>query len=198
MSLELKPSYQLQLLIEDAAKTLSNFADKWTQVKQIGNNEGFTDKDLQDMIRPYLKQHQLNKDQIYYLFNSEKQKERVSNNRNVTMNVDKKDIEELDTKPIGQKINQAVDVVDKNLELEQTNQRLRKELADQKEALAKTSVFTADKEETNFNKLFDMLPRDDKTTFKNKEAGLTVFTNLFLALRSEGVKQLQWWVRVIK
>ena len=58
-----------------------------------GHDEGFTERELQDILRPLLKP-QLNKDQMYYLFHREEQIERVKSqsHRKFTTDDAKKDI----------------------------------------------------------------------------------------------------------
>src|SRR6185503_13227170 len=202
-TLELKkPSYELQLLIEDASKSLVSFAEKWSQVKQIGNNEGFTDKQLQDMIRPYLKHLGQTKDQIYYLFNAEKEKERAKETYRNLPKVNHKDVMEEypsvsvqpDDKPIGEKLNEAVDVVEENRALRTTVQQLR-------EVIAKKAVESGDTVETNFERLFEMLPNDDVDTFKNKTGTLMLMERVLVNFRyQDPAKRLKYqlWIRRIK
>ena len=73
-----QPSPELLSLIKAAAQSLLGFGELWNSIKMKGRDEGFTERELQDILRPLLKP-QLNKDQIYYLFNAEQKKEQTAN-----------------------------------------------------------------------------------------------------------------------
>jgi hemolysin activation/secretion protein len=62
-----KPSRELVSVIRQSAKALVNFAELWKKVQDKGYAEGFDEKELQEMVRPYLKQR-LTTAQIKYLF----------------------------------------------------------------------------------------------------------------------------------
>ena len=62
-----KPSKELVLLIRQSTKTLVKFGELWKQVQDRGYAEGFEEKELQEMVRPYLKQR-LTTGQIKTLF----------------------------------------------------------------------------------------------------------------------------------
>jgi hypothetical protein len=64
------PSKELLLLIRRSIKVLVKFAELWKKVQEKGYTEGFDDKELQDLARPYLKQ-KLTTQQIKHLFDSE-------------------------------------------------------------------------------------------------------------------------------
>ncbi len=62
-----KPSKELVSLVRESAKALVKFAELWKKVQDKGYAEGFDEKELQEMVRPYLKQR-LTTAQIKYLF----------------------------------------------------------------------------------------------------------------------------------
>lgn len=62
-----KPSKELVSLVRQSAKALVKFAELWKKVQDKGYAEGFDEKELQEMVRPYLKQR-LTTAQIKYLF----------------------------------------------------------------------------------------------------------------------------------
>ena len=62
-----KPSKELVSLIRQSVKALVKFAELWKKVQDKGYAEGFDEKELQEMVRPYLKQR-LTTGQIKYLF----------------------------------------------------------------------------------------------------------------------------------
>jgi hypothetical protein len=70
-----KPSKELVLLLRQSAKALVKFAEVWKKVQEKGYEEGFDEKELREMVRPYLKQR-LTTGQIKYLFDSEYYKEK--------------------------------------------------------------------------------------------------------------------------
>lgn len=51
-----KPSKELGSLIRQSTKALDKFAELWKKVQDRGYAEGFDEKELQEMVRPYLKQ----------------------------------------------------------------------------------------------------------------------------------------------
>ena len=101
--IEKQPSPELLSLIKAAAQSLLGFGELWNSIKMKGHDEGFTERELQDILRPLLKP-QLNKDQIYYLFHTEEKKiqnkEHYDNRINPT-NLPKKEPEQNkgDNKP---------------------------------------------------------------------------------------------------
>ena len=62
-----KPSKELVLLVRQSAKALVKFAEVWKKVQEKGYEEGFDEKELQEMVRPILKQR-LTTAQIKSLF----------------------------------------------------------------------------------------------------------------------------------
>ena len=74
-----QPSPELLSLIKAAAQSLLGFGELWGSIKAKGKDEGFNELDLQDMLRPLLRDRLgMNKDKIYYLFHKEEVKERNS------------------------------------------------------------------------------------------------------------------------
>lgn len=68
----------------------ADLSDKWEKIKSNGAKEGFTENQLMEMLRPFLKKCRLSKDQIYYFFHRKQQKERVRR-RKLTMKDNKND-----------------------------------------------------------------------------------------------------------
>jgi hypothetical protein len=66
-NLDKKPSKELVLLLRQSAKALVKFAEVWKKVQEKGYQEGFDEKELQEMVSLYLKQR-LTTAQIKYLF----------------------------------------------------------------------------------------------------------------------------------
>jgi hypothetical protein len=62
-----QPSKELLSLIRKSAKVLIDFAQVWKKVQERGYSEGFDEKELREMVRPYLKQ-KLTTAQIRHLF----------------------------------------------------------------------------------------------------------------------------------
>lgn len=71
-----EPSEGLLNMINQAAHNFVGFATVWSRVLEKGKQEGFTEKELQDLIRPLLKKS-LNRRQIYYAFNKESELENL-------------------------------------------------------------------------------------------------------------------------
>lgn len=78
-------SGQLILLFSMLAQVSANLYDLWEKIKLQGAKEGFVEKELADMARHYLKERQLSKDKIYYLFHRDEQKERVKRRKITTV-----------------------------------------------------------------------------------------------------------------
>src|SRR6185436_17670292 len=71
-----QPSPELLSLIKAAAQSLLGFGELWGTIKKKGADEGFAETDLQDMLRPLLRDRLgMNKDKIYYLFHKEEKAE---------------------------------------------------------------------------------------------------------------------------
>jgi hypothetical protein len=74
-----QPSSELLSLIKAAAQSLLGFGELWGSIKAKGKDEGFSELDLQDMLRPLLRDRLgMNKDKIYYLFHKEEVKARAT------------------------------------------------------------------------------------------------------------------------
>jgi hypothetical protein len=56
LSTDKKPSPELFSLIKAAATNLLGFGELWGSIKKKGHDEGFSEKELQDMLRPFLKE----------------------------------------------------------------------------------------------------------------------------------------------
>lgn len=70
------PSPELFSLIKAAATNLLGFGELWGSIKKKGHDEGFSEKELQDMLRPFLKE-KLDSKKVWYLFHKDEQIERV-------------------------------------------------------------------------------------------------------------------------
>jgi hypothetical protein len=67
-----QPSPELLSLIKAAAQSLLGFGELWGTIKKKGADEGFAELDLQDMLRPLLRDRLgMNMYIFYYLFNNE-------------------------------------------------------------------------------------------------------------------------------
>jgi hypothetical protein len=67
-----KPSKELNQLIRQSIKTLVKFPELWKKVQEKGYAEGFDEKELQDLVMPYLKQRSTT-EQIKHLFDNERE-----------------------------------------------------------------------------------------------------------------------------
>lgn len=95
-----QPSKELMEMISAAASSLMSFGELWGTIKHKGEDEGFQETDLQDMLRPLLKDRLgMNKDRIYYLFHQDKKKEQSKQtyHRNITKISPKKEPEQFDS-----------------------------------------------------------------------------------------------------
>lgn len=61
----------------ELVRLFHTFAERWNRIKLQGAKEGFTEFQLPQMVRPYLKERGLSRNQIYYLFHRDEKKERV-------------------------------------------------------------------------------------------------------------------------
>jgi len=104
-STDKKPSPELFEMIQAAASSLTGFAQLWESIRKKGTSEGFSDRELQGLLRPLLQNKLgMNKDQVYYLFHREEQIKRVQDNHNrkFTEIVEKKEPEQSDIEKIGE------------------------------------------------------------------------------------------------
>ena len=98
VSRDKSPSPELFEMIQAAASSLTGFAQLWDSIRKKGNSEGFTDTELEDLIKPLLKQQlNMSREQIWYMFNKEKKaitnKEAYDSRRINTQNNNNKDPE---------------------------------------------------------------------------------------------------------
>jgi len=103
-----KPSPELFSLIKAAATNLLGFGELWASIKKKGHDEGFSEKQLQDMLRPHLKE-KLDSKKVWYLFHKEEEHERNTQNYQSRTfkrtNDDKKEPEQspIPLEPVGEK-----------------------------------------------------------------------------------------------
>src|SRR5580765_7387023 len=87
VSRDLKPSPELFEMIQAAASSLTGFAQLWESIRKKGNSEGFTDEQLQWLLRPLLQDKLgMDRNKIYYLFHAEELKEK-QRQRNTPLNI---------------------------------------------------------------------------------------------------------------
>lgn len=96
-SRDLKPSPELFGMIQAAASSLTGFAQLWESIRKKGNSEGFSDLQLQWLLRPLLKDKLgMSKDKIYYLFHKEEKaeqnKQAYDNRVGLIRQIDKKNV----------------------------------------------------------------------------------------------------------
>ena len=221
VSRDLKPSPELLSLIKAAVSSLIAFGELWESIKHKGIDEGFREQDLQDMLRPLLRDKLgMSKDKIYYLFHKEEQKERVKtsqDNRKKTKFLDKKEPEQKDEeiKLVGsEELNQLAETIKKlprpTIDPEEPNedpqaleiQFLKEQNAELQEALKKTEQFRPatqlqekrDEYGTDENKVFDWLgKREDKVSrYWFPNYGVELFrTRILSDLNNRGVKMFK-------
>jgi hypothetical protein len=156
VSADKSPSPELFEMIQAAASSLTGFAQLWESIRKKGTHEGFTETELQDLIKPLLKQQlHMSKEQIWYMFNKEKKaltnKEAYQSRRINTPIVEKKDIEQPSNpveEPEQEEDNEPGELKEKGVfdpedtEEEPTELELAKiEIAQLKDALHKTQQF---------------------------------------------------------
>jgi len=71
------PSPDLLNSLKSLAIDCTNLDVKWEKIKLQGAEQGLTEHQLPQMVRPYLKERGLSRNQIYYMFHREGEKERV-------------------------------------------------------------------------------------------------------------------------
>jgi hypothetical protein len=132
-----KPSDKLVSLFELGATAFQSFAEVWTDIRQKGLQEGFTEKELEVMFIPYLKAKGLNRHKIRYLFHTEEMKDaskkQYEQMRNITQ-IDKLTFLGVDNEQelLTQKEQEIIQLKSRIAELE----RARELTADQKAQLA--------------------------------------------------------------
>lgn len=93
------PSENLLGLLKEFGEKLNNARDLWDRIRLEGANEGFDERQLAEMVRPYLKERGLTQQQIWYLFHRDEQRQRSQDQyKRLTTNIsgtdDKNDLEE--------------------------------------------------------------------------------------------------------
>ena len=100
VSTDKSPSPELLSLIKAAATNLLGFGELWGSIKKKGHDEGFTEKELQEMLRPFLKE-KLDSKKVWYLFHADEQKQRSHEQyqirTNISTNAAKKEPEQTST-----------------------------------------------------------------------------------------------------
>jgi hypothetical protein len=157
-SRDLKPSPELFEMIQAAASSLTGFAQLWESIRKKGNNEGFTDLQLQWLLRPLLKDKlKMSNDKIYYLFHREEKAEQNKKAYHERLGLirqidEKKELEESSTVPVTSAVSnkalepaQEINMKDPSIE-DQNEEPTELELAEIRiaqleDALRKTQMF---------------------------------------------------------
>jgi hypothetical protein len=92
------PSPELFSLIKAAATNLLGFGELWGSIKKKGHDEGFSEKELQDMLRPFLKE-KLDSKKVWYLFHADEQKQRSHNQYQSRTNISTNAVKNVLSKP---------------------------------------------------------------------------------------------------
>ena len=195
MSLELKPSQELISLVNNWADGYIRSIELPIKILEVGEKEGLSKQDIRKIVEDALVARGLSERRIREVLPPELKDSTKIHPRHLSAAVEEDyPTVEPDDKPIGQKLEEAVDVVEENRALRTQVQQLR-------EVIAKKAVETADTVETNFERLFEMLPNDDVDTFKNKTGTLMLMERVLVNFRyQDPAKRLkyQWWIRRIK
>lgn len=174
-----------------------NFVEVWDQIKRQGEQEGFKDKELQEMFRPYLVKDGLSTNQIRYLFNAEEYKDRSKeqHTRNKSANIPqidvKKDTEQKDIEKIGEirraeekrEVEEEPTPEELALITEQQTQTIQKKTSDV-QSLIENNILTEEN-------IFEWLAkRDNKVSnFYFGNCGIEFFTRqVFGNLKGSGIK----------
>jgi hypothetical protein len=210
LSQDKKPSPELFEMIQAAASSLTGFAQLWESIRKKGNAEGFNDTQLQDFIKPLLKEQlNMSKEQIWYMFNKEQKaitnKEAYQRRIN-TPNVGKKDTgnNSIPPKPKEEQPKPKTEIPPSPPEengLETENQFLKEQVTQLQDALKKTEQFTPasaqiersddfDEYGTNETKVFEWLGKRDNgvNCYWYPNYGIELFRNRILTqLKNKGV-----------
>ena len=209
-SRDLKPSPELFGMIQAAASSLTGFAQLWESIRKKGNSEGFSDLQLQWLLRPLLKDKLgMSKDKIYYLFHKEEKaeqnKQAYDNRVGLIRQIDKKNVlsrPEEEIKLVSPKeINELADTI-KNQKIDPVTEPeeptdlelLQIENQQLKDALHKTEQFkpaTVLQEPTLLDPLETTLRNsaDGIHSFYYDTYGIDLFKNRELSqLKNSGVK----------
>ncbi len=193
--LELRPSEELMSLVNNWADGYIKSVELPIKILEIGERDGLTKHEIRKVVEDALTTRGLSERRIRQVLPAElKDETKIHPRQSIAAVVDDYPTVEPDDKPIGKKIEEVVDVVEENRALRTQVQQLR-------EVVAKRAVDTADTVETNFERLFEMLPNDDVDTFKNKTGTLMLMERVLVNFRyQDPAKRLkyQWWIRRIK
>jgi hypothetical protein len=197
-----QPSEDLISMIKVAGDSLLSFGELWGSIKKKGATEGFSETDLQEMLRPYLKQ-KMDSKKIWYLFNKEDEQERNKQNyqsRTFKQKIDEKKEPEQFKPRIHESIPELKNVTDKqiadaadiDIDEEPTEAELLKIENEQlKDALHKTQQFTQ----------ATKLPLEDDINNVVIRAGVGAIENLIRLeipkLRNRGWKTVEITMRAV-
>jgi hypothetical protein len=151
--LEKQPSEDLISMIKVAGDSLLSFGELWGSIKKKGASEGFSETDLQEMLRPYLKQ-KMDSKKIWYLFHKEEQIERVQTQKRTkfSTNDDKKDTGQTNSDK-----EKAAEELRKKQEADKQQEEYEREMAKARET-------PPPPKEIDLNAVFESLPDDDSMT----------------------------------
>lgn len=187
------PSPELFSLIKAAATNLLGFGELWGSIKKKGHDEGFSEKELQEMLRPFLKE-KLDSKKVWYLFHAEEQKDRskqqYQNRTNISTNDVKKDTEQTTTEITRPRI----DISKLGLEEEEPTEAelLKIENEQLKDALHKTQ---------QFKPATALQPQEDDINSVKIRAGIGAIENLMRLeipkLKNRGWKTVEITMRAV-
>jgi hypothetical protein len=190
--LEKQPSEDLISMIKVAGDSLLSFGELWGSIKKKGHSEGFSEKELQEMLRPYLKE-KLDSKKVWYLFHAEEQKDRskqqYQNRTNISTNDVKKDTEQTPTEITRPRI----EIPKEELEEEPTELELANiKIAQLEDALHKTE---------QFKPATALQPQEDDINSIKIRAGIGAIENLMRLeipkLRNRGWKTVEITMRAV-
>lgn len=182
--LEKQPSEDLISMIKVAGDSLLSFGELWGSIKKKGHSEGFSEKELQEMLRPYLKE-KLDSKKVWYLFHADEQKERSTkqyqNRTNISTNDVDKVIEQRDKNNELIAKNFGIELEPEESEEPTEAELLKIENEQLKDALHKTQQFTQ----------ATKLPQEDDINSIKIRAGIGAIENM-LRLEIPKLKNRGW------
>jgi hypothetical protein len=195
VSQDKKPSPELFEMIQAAASSLTGFAQLWESIRKKGNSEGFTDEQLQWLLRPLLQNKlKMSNDRIYYLFHKENkliQKNIPDNNRKSQDIVEKKEPEQTST-------DSEQEAIKEEEQYEQWKKEQESKPEEPKAEIQKAQQPTPVKTQLTLDEIFESLPDDQAMTcWKIDRIAGNALKNRISAWQGNSTKIFRVWMQEV-
>lgn len=198
-----QPSEDLISMIKVAGDSLLSFGELWGSIKKKGGQEGFSEKELQEMLRPYLKQ-KMDSKKIWYLFNKEEEQERNKQNyqsRTFKQKIDeKKDTEESKKREQELEKQMQEEELRKKQQADREQEEYEREMAKAKETPTPPAppILSANPKVFSVDDAFNSLPDDNSMTcWKIPKISGAALKNKISAWQGNSNKMFRVWMQEV-